>query len=49
MGLGPIPWLVIEQYCRMMELEEDQAMAMHFHIVQMDTAFLKLQKKKSDN
>jgi hypothetical protein len=43
---GPIPWLVIEQYCTEVELDDDQREAMHHHIVQMDLAYLKHMKKK---
>jgi hypothetical protein len=46
-GIGPIPWLAIEQYSQALELDEDQKMAMHFHIVEMDKAYLRHQQKKN--
>lgn len=46
-GFGPIPWLSIEQYCQVLELDEDQKMAMHHHIAEMDKAYVKHQQKKS--
>jgi len=45
--LGPIPWLSIEQYSKAKELDEEQTEAMHFHIGEMDKAYLKHQAKKS--
>lgn len=46
MGLGPIPWMAIEQYCHLIGLDQDQKEAMHHHIVEMDSAFLKFHNKK---
>lgn len=46
-GIGPIPWLAIEQYCRMMELDAEQAEAMHHHVTEMDRAYIKHQQKKN--
>jgi len=40
-SVGPIPWLAIEQYCVMKGLDEEQTEAMHHHIIQMDTVYLK--------
>lgn len=45
-SLGPIPWLAIEQYSQIKELDEEQTEAMHHHIVAMDTAFLRHHAKK---
>lgn len=47
MGLGPIPWVVIQQYCQLKELSDEQTEAMHHHIPLMDTVFLKHHQKKS--
>ena len=47
MGVGPIPWLAIEQYCVMKGLDEEQSEAMHHHIVQMDTVYLRYQAAKN--
>lgn len=47
MGLGPIPWLAIEQYCAAKQLDDDQREAMHHHVTEMDRVYLKVQAKKS--
>jgi len=46
-GIGPIPWLAIEQYCHVKELDEDQTEAMHHHVSEMDKAYIKHQQKKN--
>jgi len=46
-GPGPISWLTIEQYSTVNGLDSDQREAMHHHIVEMDTAYLKIQAKKA--
>ena len=46
MGLGPIPWKVVHDYCVAMELDEEQSEAMHHHIREMDGAFLEHNRKK---
>lgn len=46
-GMGPIPWLAIEQYCQMMELDDNQREAMHHHIGLLDKAYLTKQAKKN--
>lgn len=45
-GIGPIPWLAIEQYCMVKGLDEEQQEAMHHHIIAMDTVYIKYQAKK---
>ena len=47
MGIGPIPWVVIEQYCALKDLDEEQREAMHYHIIEMDTVYLKHMQKKT--
>lgn len=47
MGVGPIPWIAIEQYCQLKGLDEEQTEAMHHHIVTMDTVYMKHQAKKN--
>jgi len=47
MGLGPIPWKVVHEYCAFLELDEDQTEAMHYHIREMDGAFLEHNRSKS--
>ena len=47
MGLGPIPWVVVHEYCNALELDDDQREAMHHHIRAMDGAFLEHNRKKS--
>ncbi|MAD98781.1 MAG: hypothetical protein Unbinned200contig1000_19 [Prokaryotic dsDNA virus sp.] len=45
-GVGPIPWLAIQKYCEVLELDDDQTAAMHHHVAEMDKAYIKhLQKK----
>lgn len=46
LSIGPIPWLSIEQYSVVKELDEEQTQAMHHHIVQMDVVYMKHQAKK---
>jgi len=46
-GMGPIPWLAIEQYCQVMELDDDQRVAMHHHVTEMDKAYIKHMQKKN--
>jgi len=47
MGLGPIPWFTVQQYCKEFALDEDQTEAMHHHIKVMDAAYLEHQRKKA--
>lgn len=47
MALGPISWVVIEQYCRLKGLDEDQTEAMHHHVAAMDKVYLEHMDKKS--
>lgn len=47
MGIGPIPWLAVEQYCQVMELDDDQRTAMHFHVTELDKAYIRHQQKKN--
>lgn len=46
MGLGPIPWKVVHDYCEALELSESQTEAMHHHIRVMDAAYLEAKKPK---
>ena len=46
-GIGPISWLAIEQYCEMMKLDDDQRAAMHFHVTELDKAYIRHQQKKN--
>jgi len=46
MGMGPIPWQAINQYCTSIELNEEQTEAMHHHIRELDTCYLKHKNKK---
>jgi len=47
MGLGPIPWKIVHDYCVALELDEDQTEAMHYHIAEMDGAFMEHNRSKS--
>lgn len=47
MGMGPIWWTTVQEYCERYGLDEEQTEAMHIHIKAMDTAYLKnLARKK---
>ena len=46
MDIGPISWQTINDYCRSLDLPEEQALAMHFHVGKMDAAFLEYRRKK---
>lgn len=46
MGPGPIPWKVVQDYCREFGLDDDQTEEMHHHIKVMDAAYLQHQKRK---
>ena len=47
MGLGPIPWKVVHDYAQAYGLDSDQTEEMHFHIKEMDAAYLQhLRSKK---
>lgn len=43
----PISWLAIHTYCRQFDLSEEQEQAMHHHIKEMDSVYLKVREKKS--
>ena len=45
-GLGPIPWLAVNDYCLTYEIEDDQREDMFYHVRQLDDAYLKFQDKK---
>lgn len=47
MGVSPIWWNVIQAYCEANGLDEFQTFAMHYHIKNMDRAFIKHQNKKT--
>lgn len=46
MGLGPIPWKVVHDYCVAYDLDEEQREAMHHHIRELDAAYLEHQRSK---
>ena len=43
-GDGVIPWLAIDRYCTVLDLDEEQVECMHLNITDMDRAFLDHQK-----
>lgn len=45
-GIGSISWISVQQYCQLMELDEDQTFAMHHHVREMDRVFLAHHNKK---
>lgn len=46
MGIGPIWWGTVQEYCVCKRLDEEQTEAMHYHIRMMDTVYLKWANKK---
>lgn len=46
MGIGPIWWTTVQDYCRIKELDEFQTEAMHHHIKELDTAYMTHHNKK---
>lgn len=44
---GPIPWTAIEMYCHSYELEGAQKEDFHFHITEMDSAYLDYRARKT--
>lgn len=40
MGLGPIPWISIQEYCIMLQCSEDFTKDLHYHIRRIDQAYL---------
>lgn len=44
---GPIPWTVIEQYAQLNELEGEQREMLHYHVRQLDNAYLKHRHEKA--
>lgn len=46
MGLGPIPWKVVQDYCTFHEFGPDQTEEMHHHLKEMDAAYLEHQRSK---
>jgi hypothetical protein len=46
-GLGPLWWGTIQEYCEKKELSVEQTEAMHFHLRNLDTIFLKHHEKKA--
>jgi hypothetical protein len=46
MGVSPIWWGTIQDYCDRKKLDEEQTEAMHHHIKAMDGVYLNLSQKK---
>lgn len=47
MGPGPIWWNTVQEYCDRYGLDEEQTEAMHYHIRELDTVFLKHSQKQN--
>lgn len=45
MGVGPIWWTTVQDYCDRKGLDESQTEAMHHHIKGMDECYLRHMKK----
>lgn len=45
---GPIPWLATQQYCDMLKLDDEMRDDMHYHIREMDNAYLKYRKAEME-
>lgn len=48
MGLGPIPWTAIDQYCNSTGIEGEQRDDFFYHVKKLDESYLKYEKKKQD-
>ncbi len=46
MGLGPITWKTVQDYCTIKGLDEDQTEQMHYHIKKMDLFYMQHMRKK---
>ena len=40
MGVGPIPWTAIQEYCDLIDGSDDFKRDLHYHIRRLDHAFL---------
>src|SRR5690606_27200047 len=47
MGLGPIPWTSVQEYCRINGGGEDFNRDIHYHVRQLDIAYLEWANKNS--
>ena len=46
MGVGPISWKTIHDYCVAYGIEGEQKEEMHYHIKEMDRAYMEYQSRK---
>ena len=46
MGVGPISWKTVHDYCNAYEIVGDQKEEMHHHIKEMDSAYIEFQNRK---
>lgn len=46
-GIGPISWSVINEYCVVNDIVDDQRHAMFYHIRKMDAVYIELMTEKS--
>lgn len=49
MGIGPIPWTAVMEYCDRYQIEDDQRDDMVYHINQMDDAYRKHVERQVKN
>lgn len=47
LGMGPISWSTIQEYCDHHGLDSEQTEAMHYHVGMMDAEFLEFHKRKT--
>lgn len=45
-GEGPIPWLAIQRYCEVHEIEGEQREDLFYHVQRLDQSFLDWRAKK---
>lgn len=45
-GEGPIPWTAIEEWCRSLELDEEERDDVHYLVRRLDNAYLKHREAK---
>lgn len=47
MGVGPIWWGTVQDYCERKGLDEEQSEAMQYHVKAMDSVYIKYSQKKN--
>ena len=48
MGIGPIPWVVVWDYCERLEIEGEQREDMLYHIDKLDLVYIEHKGRKNN-